>query len=120
MPSVSTLASWEGLILVGGFFAIVLWKLLSGGIVLDQLLEGDIKDSTVADSYSTYVSSGRVQVLLVSVFVASQYLIQVIHNPTQFPSVSTPILAILAGSQAGYLGGKAQAMLLGRWRDLLR
>jgi len=120
MPSISELANWECLILVGGLFAVVLWKLLSGEIVLDQLLDGDIRDSTGADGFSTYSSMGRVQAFLVTVFVALQYLIQIIQNPRVFPPVSSQVLAVLAASHAGYLGGKAQAMLLGRWRDLLK
>ena len=45
---------------------------------------------------------------------------QVIHNPTKFPDVPNEMIGVLAGSHALYLGGKAQAMLLGRLRDLFK
>jgi hypothetical protein len=120
MRALSTLAYWEGLILLGGFFGLVLWKLLTGRISLDQLLEGDARDPNSADGYSTYVSAGRTQSLASTLFVAGYYLLQVAHNPKQFPSLPAQLVGALAGSQALYLGGKARAMLWGRMRDLLK
>jgi hypothetical protein len=114
------LASWLGICLLGGFFAIVFWKLLTGGISLAQLLEGDIRNANSADGYSSYVSAARVQVLLISVFAAMYYLLRVIHDPREFPSLPGGLVGALAASQAVYLGGKAQAMLLGRLRDFLK
>src|SRR5713101_7963354 len=71
MPAPWIFAKWEGLLLLGGFFAIVLWKLANGSIGLDQLFEGDILDRDSKDivAYSTYVSAGRVQSFLVTVLV---------------------------------------------------
>jgi len=120
MPPPSTLAYWEGLILLGGFFGVVLWKLCAGEIRLDELLEGDIRDPGSPDGYSTYVSAGRVQSFVISVFVASYYLLQVLRNPKVFPALPNELVAALGGSQALYLGGKAQAMLLGRLRDFMK
>jgi Na+/proline symporter len=120
MPSPTTLAQWEGFLLLGGFFGIVFWKLANGSIGLEQLLEGDIRDPKSADGYSSQVSAGRAQTLLITVFVALYYLIQVIQDPTQFPQLPDGLVAALAGSQALYLGGKAQAMLFGRLRDILK
>jgi hypothetical protein len=114
MKVLSTLAVWEGLILLGGFFAIVLWQLLTGRIPLDQLLEGDARDPRSPDGYSTYASPGRAQSLLFTLFVAGYYLLHIIHNPKQFPSLPAQLVSALAGSQALYLGGKAQAMLRGK------
>lgn len=115
MPSLSTLASWEGLILIGGLFAVVLWKMLSGEIPLDQLFEGDIRGSN-----NSYISSGRIQAFWVTIYVAYYYLVQVVHDPTQFPTVPDSVVALLAGSHALYLGGKAQAMLLGPLKNILK
>jgi hypothetical protein len=120
MPSVSTVAYWEGVILIGGFFGIVSWKLMTGSINLDQLFEGDIRNPKSIDGYSSYTSAGRMQSLLITLFAALSYLLQVISNPRVFPTVPNGLLEILAGSQALYLGGKAQAMLLGRVRDFLK
>src|SRR5215472_3394671 len=118
MPSLSTLASWEGLILIGGLIGIVAWKMMTGEISLDQLFEGDslARDGT----RSSYSSGGRVQAFLVTIYVAFYYLMQVIHNPTEFPEVPTGLVGVLAGSHALYLGDKARAMLLGRFRDFLK
>jgi hypothetical protein len=120
MPPVTTLAHWEGLILVGGFFGVVFWKLFTGQIPLNRLLEGDIRDPHAADGYSSYVSGGRVQSLLLTLFAALYYLLQVIHNPREFPNLPGALVTTLGASQAAYLGGKAQAMLLGRLRDFLK
>ncbi len=118
----STLAYWEGVILLGGFFGIVVWKLMTGGISLSGLLDGDIRDPGSADKsgYSTYASAGRAQALIFTVFAALYYLLQVMQNPREFPKLPHELVGALAGSQALYLGGKAQAMLLGRLRDFLK
>jgi len=115
MLSPSTLASWEGLILIGGLIGIVVWKMMTGEISLEQLFEGETlaRDGT----RSSYASGGRVQAFLVTIYVAFYYLMQVIHNPTGFPDVPTVLVGVLAGSHALYLGDKAQAMLLGRFRN---
>ncbi len=120
MPSIFTLTYWGGLILIGGFFGIVFWKLLTGGIILERLLEGDIRDPHGENRYSSYVSPGRVQSLLITLFAALYYLVQVINNPKKFPEVPNGLVGTLAASQALYLGGKAQAMLLGRLRNFLK
>jgi uncharacterized YccA/Bax inhibitor family protein len=120
MPSIPTLASYEGLILIGGFFGIVFWKLLTGRIDLSHLLEGDIRDPNSADGYSTQASAGRVQSLVITLFAALYYLFQVIHNPKVFPKLPNGLIEAMAGSQAVYLGGKAQAMLVGRLRDIVK
>jgi len=118
MLSPSTLASWEGLILIGGLIGIMVWKMITGEISLEQLFEGETRarDGT----RSSDVSGGRVQVFLVTVFVALYYLMQVIHNPKEFPEVPTSVVGVLAGSHAVYLGGKARAMLLSRFRNFLK
>jgi hypothetical protein len=118
MPSPTTLAYWEGLILFGGFFAVVLWKLLSRDIDLDQVFEGDIRE--LNGEYTTHTSTGRIQAFWVTIYIAYFYLVQVIHNPTQFPTVPDSMVAVLAGSHALYLGGKAQAILFGRLQTFFK
>jgi len=120
MPSPFVLAKWEGFLLLAGLFGIVCWKLASGNVALDQLFDGDIRDANNADGFSPYASAGRVQAFLVTVFVALYYLKQVILSPTAFPTLPNGLIEALAGSQAFYLVGKAQAMLVGRLRDFFR
>jgi hypothetical protein len=43
MRALPALAYWEGLILVAGFFGVVLSKLLTGEISLSGLLEGNFR-----------------------------------------------------------------------------
>jgi hypothetical protein len=122
MLTLVVITKWAGLLLLGGFLGVVLWKLATGDIALDQLFEGDIRDSDPADAegYTTQVSAGRVQTFWVTVLVAAYYVGQIIQNPTELPKLPNGMIAALAGSHALYLGGKAQAMYLGRIRDLWR
>jgi hypothetical protein len=122
MLSLVIITKWAGLLLLSGFLGVVLWKLATGSIGLDQLFEGDIRDSDPANAggYTTHVSAGRVQTFWVTFLVAGYYLLQIIQNPTELPRLPDGMIAALAGSQVLYLGGKAQAMYLGRIRDLWR
>jgi hypothetical protein len=111
------MASTLCITLLGGFFAVVAWKLLTGGIRLDYLLYGSRRDRTDG-GYTEFFSPGRVQLLIVTILTASYYVLQVIHDPTKFPEIPAAWVAALGGSQAIYLGGKAQSMLFGI-RDLI-
>jgi hypothetical protein len=118
MRSIHQLLYWEGLILLGGFFGIVCWKLLTGAIDLHYLLYGDARAGDGSGSY-TFFSPGRAQLLMLTVTASVYLLLQVIHDPSTFPKLPDALIAGLGGSQALYLGGKAQALLWGRARDLL-
>jgi hypothetical protein len=120
MPSISSVARWEASFLMAGFFGLIAWKLFTGEIDLGQLFEGDMQDRSSADGFSSYVSAARVQSFLISIFTASYFLTQVLYDPTHFPDFSSGLVAALAGSQGLYLGGKAQAMLIGPLRDLFK
>ncbi|HEY6767638.1 MAG TPA: hypothetical protein VI386_23025 [Candidatus Sulfotelmatobacter sp.] len=115
MNSLFKLASVEGAILLGSFCCIVLWKLLTGSIDLSYLLDGDVRDTNSPDGsgISTSPSPGRAQTLVVTLAVAFWYLLQVIHNPKEFPKLSWLTAGTLAGSHALYLGGKARALIFG-------
>jgi hypothetical protein len=108
MGSLVRVAAIMAVILFGGFFAVVLWKLLSGDISLSYLLDADLQDD--AGGYSSGSSAGRTQSLVVTLIVAGYYLLQVFHDPTKFPKLPGAMVGALAGSQALYLGGKAQAL----------
>lgn len=110
MRLLSTLAYWEGAILLAGFAGVILSKLATGRISLSCLLEGDVRDEESPSGFSTRASAGRTQALLVTLFVAGYYLLQVFHNPREMPQVPGSMVAALAGSHAIYLGGKWQDM----------
>jgi len=118
MSSVARLVSWEGMILLGGFSGVIVWRLLTREISLDCLLYGDRRDRREPSGYAAFFSPGRTQLLIVTILTASYYLLQVIHDPTTFPEIPVAWVVALGGSHAIYLGGKAQSMLLGI-RDLI-
>jgi len=111
MPSIANLARWEGWILLGGFAAIVGWKIFTGEISLSYLLEGDVRDPAGPDGFTTQASTGRAQALAVTLLVAGYYVMQVVRNPRELPQIPTQFVAALGLSHALYLGGKVQDML---------
>lgn len=114
--SPAILAYWEGLVLLAGFLGVVFWKLATGEIPLEDLF---IEYRREADgTYTPFESAARVQSFLVSIGVAGYYLLQVFQNPHQFPDVPTAMVGVLAGSQAFYLGSKANALLSNELRDI--
>ena len=117
MLDVAEFAAWEGVILMAGFVLVVLWRLMTGGINLECLLYGDARNRHGL-GYSTFFSPGRAQMLMFTIVSAVYFLLQVIQDPTKFPDVPTPLLAMLGGSHVVYLVGKAQALYVGRLRDL--
>jgi len=119
MRSLAALAYWEGVILLGGFFGIVLWKLLTGRISLSQLLEGDVPDPTNPSKYSSAPSAGRAQLLVFTMFTVLYYLLQVLHNPKAFPKLPDVLVSALGGSQAVYLAGKAYDLLSPKLKNTL-
>jgi len=118
--SLMNLARWEAIVLFFGFIAVVLWKLMTGGISLSYLLDSDIPDADSPTAFSSDVSAGRTQLLVVTLAVAAYYLLQVIQNPREFPQVPTTMIAALGGSHALYLAGKARTLLAGRLKDLFK
>jgi hypothetical protein len=120
MSSLMKVAAALAMVLFGGFFGIVAWKMTTGEINLSYLLDGDVSDPENPKEFSTQPSPGRTQALIVTVIVAGYYLVQVIHNPRVFPRLPNAMVGTLAGSHVFYLAGKAQAMLSGRIRDLFK
>jgi len=114
MPLLVKFAYWEAVVLFGGFLGVVLWKLLTGSIPLGYLLDGDVRDPSTANGFSSQASTGRTQTLVVTLFIAGYYLQQVIRNPTALPQVPVPMVMALGGSHAFYLAGKARDLLKGR------
>lgn len=96
MPGITEVITWEGEAFLFLFFGAVVVQLLTGQINLTGLLikkEGDRS-----------FSPERVQLLLATLAVASQYLLQVLKDPTQLPQVPNSWLLLYGGSHALYLG----------------
>ena len=93
--------------LLAAFAAVVFIGLLTGRIRTRGLLHGERKGG------GRYFSPGRVQLLVVTLFVALNYFVTVLHNraTVSLPDVDPSVLAVLAGSHVVYLSGKARALL---------
>ena len=105
MSALPILARLETIFLVAGFAAVILWKLLTGGIRLEGLLQAGNGDSGF--------SPGRAQLLAITIFTSMYYLIQTVHEPSRIPQIPSGLVTALGGSQAIYLSGKAWSMLGG-------
>ena len=102
MALVLRLAGYAGMTLLGGLCAVVLWKLLSGGIRLDGLL--DSTDSSGRRSFSP----ARLQLLGMTLLAGASYVSDVVNAPARdsLPAPSAELLAVLGASQLTYLGAK--------------
>jgi hypothetical protein len=111
--SVAWFVKLEIIVFLGGLAAIVAYRLLTGGINTKYLLYGTQKDGT------KYFSPERVQLLLFTLGTAMFYFVDVLKNRNSgaLPDVPTETLAILGGSQAIYLGGKAYMMLIKKIKE---
>ncbi|MGI8741916.1 MAG: hypothetical protein ACR2NN_04985 [Bryobacteraceae bacterium] len=92
-----TVARWEVIVLVTGFGVITFWKLMTGGFRLEGLLRA--QDGTF--------SPGRAQLLVLTIFTAIQYAMQIMQDSSHLPTVPSVFVMALAASQAMYLAGKA-------------
>ena len=106
MAGLLAFARFTIIVLLGGLALVVAFKLLSGRIPLAGLLDGRGPDGKYG------LSMARVQMLVLSVFVAAQYLIAAMHGAStgRLPKPSPTLLAIFGGSQAIYLAGKARGL----------
>lgn len=98
---------WEGILFFGVLGAILFTQLLSGDINTRGLLYGR-KNSQL------YFSPGRVQLLVLTLGGAFNYLMSALQAPTphSLPPVPAEWIAILGGSNGVYLLGKAYATFL--------
>ena len=93
------------------------------GIIAFQILTGDINTkgllcrNSKAMKKSGPISPARVQLLISTLGMAFYYLGQVMGNPTHgLPDVPASWPAVLGGSHAIYLGGKAYTRWLGKMK----
>jgi hypothetical protein len=103
MPGLVTAARYEIYVLLGGLMLIVVYKIFTGGINLTGLL---------SDKSGAF-SPGRLQMLMATILTSLYYLIQVMENQStsSLPPLPYTLVAVMGGSQAIYLGGKARNLL---------
>jgi hypothetical protein len=114
MDLLSTQTEYAGFALLCGFFAVILWKILAGAISLDGLL-----DSFDEQGHRSF-SPARAQLLIFTILVAGKYVLAVSQNPHRdaLPGLPDGLLAILGGSQAVYVAGKAWSAFVPKLKQL--
>jgi hypothetical protein len=100
MSDITQIFAWEGLAFLVVLFAIVFMQILTGGLRTRGLIEGS------AARGRPFISAGRVQLLIVTMVAAVNYLTQVWHNPNKLPEIPQNWLLLFGGSQVLYLGNK--------------
>jgi hypothetical protein len=127
MPDISQIVRWEVQLFLLALFGIIAMQLLTGRISTKKLLYGRKNDTgdpiAGADGLTLgrkkedtpYFSPERVQLLLFTLGAAFYYLTQVLNNPNPgtFPPLPESWPAVIGGSNAIYLGGKAYSRLWG-------
>ena len=106
MQELEHIASLAMMLLLGGMLAVVIYKLLAGQIPIAGLLEGQDADG------ATNFSPARAQMLVLTLFVALNYLLGIFRHPdvASLPRPPALLVGAMAASQAVYLGGKASAL----------
>ena len=108
------LVRWEILIFLLGLVGIVVFQLLNGRINTQNLLYGRTSGANGSDKNNDlYFSPERVQLLVFTLGAALYYLMQTMTTAKsgKFPDIPVGWPALMGGSNAVYLGGKAYA----RW-----
>lgn len=111
MGSLVQLIATGGIVLLVAFFGLLFWRIITAQMSLKGLLDGDF---AVGQAWTTSFSPARGQLLMLTVFVAGYYVLQMINNPNQFPTLPDGLLQIFTGSSSLYLGSKAYAFRSGR------
>ena len=108
MPNLAQATAYLTFLFIGALAAVIAMQLLNGGINTRHLLYGR------RAGHATYFSPERVQLLLFTIFVGFWYLLQALdaRGSGKLPDVPPQTLALLGGSHAVYLGGKAYSMLI--------
>ena len=96
MQWLANIARWDILLLIALFGVVVIWKLFRSASFAGLLRSSD-----------GTMSPGRIQLLVLTVLTALQYLLTAIRNPARLPAVPMSLVIALGGSQTVYLGAKA-------------
>jgi hypothetical protein len=92
-------ARWELIFLVTAIGALTIWKLFNsagfGGLLRAS-------DGTL--------SPGRMQMLVLTVITALQYLLATIHDPSHLHALPAGLVMAMGGSQLVYLAAKAWSL----------
>jgi len=98
-----TFLSYEVWCLLGAFFLLIGYRILTGKIKMNGLLSAKDRDGGL--------SPARIQLLAFTLTGAFYYVMKVIENPTELPAVPQSVLLALGGSNLFYAGSKAYHMV---------
>ena len=96
MQLLAKTARWEMIVLIVAFGVVTLWKLFHSAGFAGLLRSSD-----------GTLSPGRVQLLVLTILTALEYLLKTIGNPSRLPTIPYSLVMALGGSQAVYLIAKA-------------
>ena len=96
MSLLAKAARWELILLIPSLGVVTIWRLIKSGSLAGLLRSTD-----------GTLSPGRIQLLMLTVLTALQYVVTVIHDPSHMPSIPSNLVTALGGSQLVYLGAKA-------------
>src|SRR5438105_1081045 len=96
MRLIANVARWETIVLIVLFGVVTLWKLFQSASFAGLIRSSD-----------GTLSPGRVQLLVLTILTAIQYLLATIGDPSHLPAIPSNLVMALGGSQTVYLGAKA-------------
>ena len=105
MSFLAQIARWEGLFFILALAATVIIQILTGAINTRSMLSGNVRGSTRKGGQ---FSPQRLQLLVLTLGAALFYLTQLLEiHSARFPEIDQNLVALMGGSNAIYLGGKA-------------
>jgi hypothetical protein len=96
MPGIAELITLAGITFLFALLGSVVIRVLTGGLRTRGLIDG------TTSAGSQFVSAARVQLLIVSLLAAAQYLAQVWQSPQKLPEIPDSWLLLLGGSHVLY------------------
>lgn len=100
MPDLTDLITWEALLFLLTVFAVIVVRIVTGGIPAQGLLDG------TTPAGARFASTGRTQLLIATLLAAGTYISQSLNNPGNFPEIPRNWLLLFGSSHLLYLGSK--------------
>lgn len=96
MELLMSAARWELIAMITAFGIVTGWRLFNPACLAGLLRSSD-----------RTLSPGRIQLLMLTVLTALQYLLTTLHDPSRIPRLPSALVMAMGGSQLVYLSAKA-------------